>query len=64
MERYLAVPSPPSGRVHDRFDSTIHVKEVEYDPALPVYLGMNPGYSGASSNYAIVVAQKKEHSAC
>lgn len=59
MERYLAVPSPPSGRVHDRFDSTIHVKEVEYDPALPVYLGMDPGYSGASSNYAIVVAQKK-----
>ncbi len=46
MERYLAVPSPPSGRVHDRFDSTIHVKEVEYDPALPVYLGMEPRIFG------------------
>lgn len=57
-ERYLAVPSPPTDRVHERFDSTVHVREVEYDPSLPIYMGIDPGWSGHPSHYAVVVAQR------
>ncbi len=56
-ERHLGVPVPPSGRVHTAFDPAIHVREVKYDPDLPVYLGIDPGYSGQPSTYAVEVAQ-------
>ena len=58
-ERVLAVPSPPSGRVHQSFDPTIHVQNTKYDPDQPLYLGMDPGYSGASSSYAVEVVQRR-----
>ena len=55
-EKYLGVPVPPSGRVHKSFASRTHVRKVEYDPELPVYLGIDPGYSGQPSTYAVEAA--------
>jgi len=57
-ERHLAIPAPPSGRVFGNFDSTVHVQKCSYDPDLPVYLGIDPGYSGRSSTYAVEAMQK------
>lgn len=54
-ERHLGVPVPPSGRVHAAFDPLLHVRRVVYDPALPVYIGIDPGYSGQPSTYAVEV---------
>ena len=56
-ERHLGVPVPPSGRVHAAFDPTVHVRKCDYNPDLPVYLGIDPGYSGQPSTYAVEVAQ-------
>lgn len=56
-EKYLGVPVPPSGRVHAAFDASVHIRSVKYDPDLPVYLGIDPGYSGQPSTYAVEVAQ-------
>ena len=58
-ERVLAIPSPPSGRVHQSFDPTIHIQDAKYDPDLPLLIGMDPGYSGRSSTYAVEVVQKR-----
>lgn len=59
-ERIQAVPAPPSGRVHQSFDSTIHVQDTSYDPDKPVLLGIDPGYSGRSSTYAVEVVQRRD----
>lgn len=56
-EKYLGIPVPPSGRVHASFDPAVHVRTVAYDPTLPVYLGIDPGYSGQPSTYAVEAAQ-------
>lgn len=56
-ERHMGIPVPPSGRVHAAFDSSVHVKDVRYDPDLPVYIGIDPGYSGQPSTYAVEIAQ-------
>lgn len=56
-EKYLGVPVPPSGRVHKSFDAKLHIRPVTYDPDLPVYLGIDPGYSGQPSTYAVEAAQ-------
>jgi len=56
-EKYLGVPVPPSGRVHAAFDPAVHVRNVKYDPDLPIYLGIDPGYSGQPSTYAVEVCQ-------
>ncbi len=58
-ERILAIPSPPSGLVHARFDITVHVQKTEYDPDLPVLIGIDPGYSGQPSSYAVEVVQRR-----
>jgi hypothetical protein len=58
-ERVLAIPAPPTGRVHHAFDPTVHVQMTEYDPEEPVYIGIDPGYSGRSSTYAVEVAQRR-----
>lgn len=57
LERHMGVPVPPSGRVHSAFDVGKHVRSVEYDPDLPVYIGIDPGYSGQPSTYAVEVCQ-------
>lgn len=56
-EKYLGVPVPPSGRVHAAFDPAVHIRECDYDPNLPVYIGIDPGYSGQPSTYAVEAAQ-------
>ena len=60
-ERVLAVPAPPSGRVHQSFDASVHIypEEVPYDPEAPVYIGIDPGYSGQPSTYAVEVFQRR-----
>lgn len=61
-ERVLAIPSPPRGRVHQAFDITTHVyaEDVPYDPAKPVLIGIDPGYSGQPSTYAVEVFQPRD----
>ena len=56
-EWHLGVPVPPSGRVFRDFSPTIHLQTWKYDPELPVYVGIDPGYSGQPSRYAVEVAQ-------
>ena len=58
-EQYLAIPAPPQGRVHHRFDPIFHIRKCEYDPELPVYLAIDPGYSGQPSHYFVGALQKK-----
>jgi len=58
-EKFLAIPAPPSGRVHSTFDPTIHVQHTEYNSESPVLIGIDPGYSGRSSTYAVEVVQQR-----
>ena len=60
-ERVLAVPSPPRGRVHQAFDITTHVypEDVPYDREKPVLIGIDPGFSGQPSTYAVEVFQQR-----
>lgn len=55
LERYGAVPCPPSNKAIPEFSNKIHVGNYPYDPELPVYLWIDPGYAGA---YAVEVIQK------
>lgn len=57
-EWHLGVPVPPSGRVFTEFDPLIHLQRWRYDPDLPVYVGIDPGYSGQPSRYAVEACQK------
>ena len=59
-ERHLGVPVPPSGRVFTDFNPLVHIQPWKYRPDLPVYVGIDPGYSGQPSRYAVEVAQIDE----
>lgn len=56
-EWHLGTPVPPSGRVFTDFNPIVHLQPWKYDPELPVYIGIDPGYSGQPSRYAVEVAQ-------
>ena len=56
-ERHRGIPTRPLGLVHPAFDKVIHIQACEYMPELPLWLGIDPGYSGMPSNYAIAVWQ-------
>lgn len=60
-ERILAVPSPPKGRVFDMFDATSHVlpENADYNPRERVLFGVDPGFSGQPSAYAVEVFQPR-----
>ena len=60
-ERILAIPSPPKGRVHETFDPTVHVlpQIAKYNPDEDVLIGIDPGYSGQPSSYAVEVVQRR-----
>jgi len=58
-ERVEAIPAPPKGRVHPSFDVTIHVQHTKYSEDLSVGFGMDPGWSGASSSYAVEAIQRR-----
>lgn len=59
MERYGGVPCPPKGLVFPEFKMPVHATDGEvaqYDPTLPVFVWVDPGYSHV---YAVLAAQKK-----
>ncbi len=54
-ERIGAEPVPSPLLVFGReFDYAKHVRKVDYDPALPIWIAVDPGYAGA---YALLVVQ-------
>jgi hypothetical protein len=56
LERFGAVPCPPSDAVIKEFSFVDHVSErVQFDPSQSVELWIDPGYSG--SHYAVEVVQ-------
>jgi hypothetical protein len=58
-ERVAGKPAPPSGLVHNMFDSTHHVsQDAEYIMEEPVHLWVDPGYSQVTkSAYAVMAVQ-------
>ena len=55
LERIMGIAAPPKGMVFgSEFRPDLHIREVEYDPLLPIYLWEDPGYGHA---HAIEVAQ-------
>jgi len=59
-ERHRGIPTPPKGLVHTAFDKNIHVQKCEYMPELPLWMAIDPGYSGQPSNYCVAVWQYQE----
>jgi len=57
LERYAAVPCPPSGLIMKEFANAVHVGDYGYDPGCPVEIAVDPGYGGA---YAVLAVQVKE----
>lgn len=58
-ERFGGVPCPPKGRVFTEFSNAVHTGTgdfFEFDPSLPIYLWIDPGYGHYS---AVEVAQKR-----
>ena len=54
-QRFLGIPASPEGLVFADFDTTKHVSSAAvYDPKLPVYLFVDPGYNTA---YAVLAVQ-------
>jgi hypothetical protein len=61
-ERHLGVPVPPSGRVFTEFSPLRHIRPWTYRPDEPLYIGIDPGYSGQPSRYAVMCVQRDERS--
>ena len=59
-ERHLGIPTPPVGLVHPAFDRDVHIQTCEYMPELPLWLAIDPGYSGMPSNYCVAAWQYQE----
>lgn len=59
-ERHLGEPVDPAHRVFPMFDMTVHIKDCKYDPDKEVLLAIDPGYSGRSSTYTVLVFQEHE----
>ena len=55
MERIEGKPVPPKGLVFPEFNANFHVKPIQYVKGEPVYLWIDPGYSGA---HAVEVIQE------
>jgi hypothetical protein len=53
LERCAAIPCKPSGLVFGEFDRKRHVRRIDFNPALPVELAIDP----AQHTYAIEVIQ-------
>ncbi len=54
MERIMGMAAPPKGIVFTEFRPDVHIREVEYNPDLPIYIWEDPGYGHA---HAIEIAQ-------
>lgn len=47
-ERIMGEAAPPAGMVFEKeFRPDIHIRDLEYDPNLPVYISEDPGYAHA-----------------
>lgn len=57
-EHHLGIPVPSQHRVFTEFSPLIHVQRWNYRPADTVYVGIDPGYSGQPSRYAVEAVQK------
>lgn len=55
MERIAGSPVPPRGLVFQDFRPDIHIRDIAYIPGEPVYLWVDPGYSGSA--YAVEAVQ-------
>lgn len=55
MERFGAIPTPPTGRVLKEVKESLHIFDWQFDEHLPVYLWIDPGYH--PSAYAVEVFQ-------
>ncbi len=62
QERVAAIPAPPKGRVFERFDPITHIlaENAPHDEDEQVLIGIDPGYSGQPSAYAVEVFQKRK----
>jgi len=58
--RVAAQLVPSAGRVFPEFTYATHVKEIEYDPELPVYLAVDAGYQ--PSKYSVLALQVRTES--
>ena len=54
VERFMGEPCPPAGLVFNEFDTALYVRALELNPNKEVYLGIDPGWSGA---YSVVAVQ-------
>src|SRR3990167_2500088 len=54
LERIMGEVATPKGVVFDEFRAHIHVRDLVYDPDLPVYIWTDPGYNHP---YAVEIAQ-------
>ena len=54
LERIKGLPAPRAGRVLSEARADIHIREVHYNPDLPLYIWDDPGYGHA---HAIEIAQ-------
>lgn len=55
MERIAGKPMPPRGLVFDEFRPDLHVRPLKWIPKEPVYLWVDPGYSGAHAVMAVQI---------
>jgi hypothetical protein len=54
-ERIAAIPAPPSGIIFPEFRHRLHVAPTEYQPGVPVYIWVDPGFSNPC---AVLAAQE------
>lgn len=54
LERIMGQVATPKGVVFDEFRAHIHIRDLIYDPDLPLYIWTDPGYNHP---YAIEIAQ-------
>jgi len=46
-ERCAGEPVPPAGLVHPEFRADVHIETTNWNPDLPILMGVDPGYSDA-----------------
>lgn len=57
MERIMGIAAPPKGMVFTEFRPDVHIRDIPYNPDLPLYIWEDPGYGHA---HAIELAQIHE----
>ena len=60
-ERIMGIAAPPTGMVFSEFRPDVHIRDLEYDPDLPVIICDDPGYGHA---HAIEILQVQQGQVC